>query len=122
MERQNHKSNILGKVDAPSVIAIIAILGFIWGMFASFKSDIRAEITNIKGEVNRGFDAIDKRFNAVDERFNEVDERFDNIENRLVDLEEQIKTHKHNNKKTRRKVQSLKSTRNIASDKKTYKV
>lgn len=47
--KEQTKSDLSVAIGA--IIAVIAMLGFIWGMFASFKTDIMTEVREVKADV-----------------------------------------------------------------------
>ena len=54
---------------------------------ASAIGEVRADIRDLRGEMNRRFDHMDSRFDHMDSRFDHVDSRFDHVDSRFDQME-----------------------------------
>ncbi len=51
------------------------------------REDVKSDISELSGQVDKRFEQIDKRFEQVDKRFEQIDKRFEQIERKIEKID-----------------------------------
>ena len=70
-------SEVLGRDRAETLMAYLPT-------FDPTDIATRADIENLRQEMNRRFEQVDQRFEQIDRRFEQVDQRFEQIDRRFA--------------------------------------
>lgn len=62
------------------------------GMLMEVRKELKADVRELRHDMNAGFRKIDARFSRVDARFNEVDARFNKVDARFSEVDSRFET------------------------------
>ncbi len=54
------------------------------------REDVKIDISELSGQVNKRFEQVDKRFEQVDKQFEQIDKRFEQVDKRFDQIEKKI--------------------------------